>query len=360
MQARPGARFTCHGDGLCCTDIHQLGPVSAKEKPPLDAVRKGIVVREGNIRLLRLVDDHRPGGCTFLDEEMMCEIHTHDEGRTKPRTCHRFPFLLAKTPEGHRLGTDHRCPCRTMGERELVDVAHARASLLDTSGRLTSDRKIEDRIALAPKKHVEWSTYRNHEAYFLERLDRCSEALQVEDALEAEAFPDLALNTWSKVAEELKGQTRSSRWGECFRLFGRTLAWLTSDPEERGPLKMAPRLWEEAFDRAEKRTAFDPKDRNRVIEAMFADFAADAIWALDWPFFHSLLHTRIELATRFAVARAFIYALEQSGVRPDRAAAEAIAMIEVVGVSPEWLTVIMQMRMPELPKHLQGRKPVRT
>ncbi len=360
MQARPGARFTCHGDGLCCTDIHQLGPVSAKEKPPLDAVRKGIVVRDGNIRLLRLVDDHRPGGCTFLDHEMMCEIHTHDEGRTKPRTCHRFPFLLAKTPEGHRLGTDHRCPCRTMGDREPIDVAHARASLLDTSGRLTSDRNIDGRVALAPKKHVEWSTYRNHEAYFLERLDRCSGSFQVEDALEAEAFPDLALNTWSKLAEELKGQTRSSRWGECFRLFGRTLAWLTSDPEERGPLKMAPRLWEEAFDRAEKRTTFDPAQRNQVIETMFADFAADAIWAVDWPFFHSLQHTRIELATRFAVARAFIYALEQSGVRPDRAAAEAIAMIEVVGVSPEWLTVIMQMRLPALPTHLQGRKPLRT
>ena len=339
-------------------------------------MRKGVVVREGNIRLLRLVDDHRPGGCAFLDRDMMCEIHTHNEGRTKPRTCHRFPFLLAKTPEGPRLGTDHRCPCRTMGEREPVDVAHARASLLDTSGRLTSDRNVDGRVALAPKKHVEWSTYRNHETYFLERLTRCSESLshegsappmQVEDALEAEAFPALWLsvpggkgwvsNTWSKVAEDLKQQSRSSRWGECFRLFGRTLAWLTSDPEERGPLKMAPRLWEEAFDRAERRTAFDPRDRNKVIEAMFADFAADAIWALDWPFFHSLQHTRIELATRFAVARAFIYALEQSGVRSDRAAAEAIAMIEVVGVSPEWLTVIMQMRMPEVPKHLSVRNP---
>jgi len=196
----------------------------------------------------------------------------------------------------------------------------------------------------------------------LERLDRCasgSEGLQVEDALEAEAFPDLALNSWSKVAEQLKGQSRSSRWGECFRLFGRTLAWLTRDPEERGPLKMAPRLWEESFDRAELRTKFDPQDRNKVIEAMFADFAADTSWAVDWPFFRSLLHARIELATRFAVARAFIYALEQSGVRSDRAAAEAIAMIEVVGVSPEWLTVIMEMKLPELPKHLAGRKPIR-
>ena len=28
---RPGARYTCFGDGLCCTDIHGIGPLTKKE-----------------------------------------------------------------------------------------------------------------------------------------------------------------------------------------------------------------------------------------------------------------------------------------------------------------------------------------
>ena len=35
LLVRPGARYTCFGDGLCCQDIHIIGPI---EGPEVDRV----------------------------------------------------------------------------------------------------------------------------------------------------------------------------------------------------------------------------------------------------------------------------------------------------------------------------------
>lgn len=340
LAVRPGASFTCHGDGLCCTDIHQLGPVSAREVPALEAVEPGVVVRLGGLRLLRLSDAHRQGGCTFLEPDLRCRIHAHDGGRTRPRSCHRFPYALVRTPDGPRVATDHRCPCRTLGERDPLDAEKAAEALRDTSGRLSADRRVEGRIPIARRSRVGWARYLRLEEALLEALSRAAAARPVEEILGVEPFPPLEGRTWEQVGIELASETRASRWGEAFRLFGRTLAWLHAPPDERPPrLTFAPRLWAEAFDRAERRSALDPANAGDTVERMYADFAADVLWALEWPLFHDLAQLRLELASRLAVARAFARALVAAGHRPDRAAAESLAMIEVVGVSPGWLAI---------------------
>jgi hypothetical protein len=343
IEARPGARFTCHGDGLCCMDIHQLGPVTAREQPAVEAAEHGAVVRVGRLRLLRLSDTQRPGGCTFLDAEARCRIYALDGGRTKPRACHRFPYLLARTPEGLRVGTDHRCPCRTLGERAPIEPACAADALRDAAGRWSVDRRVEGRIPIGPRRHVGWARYRALEAALLTRLAQVGAPggpPDVAAALEVEPFPALPGRSWETVGIALAHETRTSRWGEAFRLFGRTLAWLHAPEGERPPrLSFPPRLWREAFDRAERRTRFegDPAE----LERAYADFAADVLWALEWTFFHDLARLRLELASRVAVGRAFARALTAQGVRADRAVAESITMIEVVGVSPAWLEVVV-------------------
>ncbi len=332
---RPSARFRCHGDGLCCTDVHQLGPVTRREARALEAAERRSTSRVGALVLLRLVPSDRGTACHFLDAAGRCRIH---EGPLLPRTCHRYPYGVTRTPEGPRLTTDHRCPCRTMGARDPIDLSQAGSAVTDRRGRLSVDRSVEGRVALTRGSRVGWARYRALEAALLDALAGASAARPVESILEAEPFPPLEGLRWEHVGIELARETRASRWGECFRLFGRTLAWLSCPPEERPPrLRFAPRLWAEAFDRAERRSAFDPEREGDVIEAMYADFVADVLWSLEWADACSLAQLRLELATRLAVARAFARALAQDGARPDRACAESIAMIEVVGLAPLWI-----------------------
>jgi hypothetical protein len=338
LLARPGARFTCHGDGLCCTDIHQLGPVTRDERRALEEAAPGTTTRLGPLRLLRIVSAPESGGCTFLGPAMQCRVHASP---ARPRTCHRFPYLVTHTPDGPRLATDHRCPCRTLGERAPLDPQAAREALGDRAGRLSADRRVEGKIPLGARSRVGWARYRALEADLLEALATASGQRTVESLLGVEGMPELSIGTWEQVGIDLAQEPRASRWGECFRMFGKTLAWLAC-PEDERPRRLvfAPRLWQASFDRAEARTAFDPNRADDLLEAMYADFVADFVWGLEWVHWCSLAQLKRELAMRLRVARTFARALVLGGARPDRACAESIAMIEVVGVSPAWIGIV--------------------
>jgi Fe-S-cluster containining protein len=341
--SRPGARFTCHGDGLCCTDIHQLGPVTRAERRVIEEESPGTTTRLAGLVLLRIVDAPHTGGCTFLEADMRCRVHGSD---TRPRTCHRFPYLVTHTPDGPRLGTDHRCPCRTLGERAPLDPEAAHEALRDRGGRLSADRRVEGRIPLRARSRVGWARYRAIEGALLEALAGASASRSIASILGVEPMPELEIGSWEQIGIDLAQEPRASRWGECFRLFGKTLAWLACPPDERPRrLLFAPRLWQASFDRAEARTVFDPPREGDVIETMYADFVADFVWGLEWTHWCSLAQLKLELATRVHVARTFARALVLAGTRPDRAAAESIAMIEVVGVSPAWMAVAS--RLPD-------------
>ncbi len=227
-----------------------------------------------------------------------------------------------------------------MGERDPIDPERAHAAVTDAAGRLSADRRIEGRIPIAARSRVGWRRYAALEATLLDQLTSVSAERSVEDVLGVEAFPDVTVGSWEQIGVDLAQESRASRWGECFRLFGRTLAWLHAPTDERPRrLTFPPRLWTEHFDRAEQRTPFDPSRAPDEIERMYADFVADFVWALEWTFVCDMTQLRLELASRLAVARTFARALVLAGARPDRAAAESIAMIEVVGVSPAWAQV---------------------
>ena len=60
------------------------------------------------------------GGCVFLMADQRCSVHAQLGAEAKPDGCRRFPLGLAATPNGGRITTDHRCPCRTMGDRPEI------------------------------------------------------------------------------------------------------------------------------------------------------------------------------------------------------------------------------------------------
>lgn len=324
---RPGARFSCTSDGLCCTDVHLLGPVSPREGAAIQSLRKDAIVRLAGLRLLGTTDE---GKCAFLDAQMRCGIYEHDGGRTKPRTCHRYPFILIATPDGGRVATDHRCPCRTMGARPVLTAEAAEDPLRNAAGRVTADRRMPARVPIAPRRHVSWARYRSIE----EELLRAIAERPLEEALGVPPFPELRDMSWPQIAGDLAMDMPPTQWGWACRTFAVFLGARFGGPAADARF----RPWEAVFDRAERR-AVTPGDP----EEMLRDFLADAIWSLEWAWRGTLLHARIELASRLAIVRDIARHLSAHGARADRAMAEAIAVAEIAGVSDSWSTVVARM-----------------
>ncbi len=326
LLVREGARFACSGDGLCCTDAHLLGPVRAAERRALEARHPGSTTRTEGMVVLRAGPT---GACGFLEAGGRCAIHHAPE---KPRTCHRYPFLLVATPDGGRIGTDHRCPCRTMGARPVLDAATVEPSLRDARGRLESDRHVDADVPMALGVHLDWVSYRAAEAVLLGRLQAGE---RVEAVLASPPMPPFEGGGWEDVGRDLAEDDRPMRWSRANQWAGDALLGLHGHPVAPG----RPRPWSDAFDRAQARSPV-PRDP----EAMLADWVADAIWTLEWAFRGPFTLARAELSTRAAMARWIAARIEAEGARPDRSMAEALLVVELVGLSDPWADLWARVR----------------
>jgi hypothetical protein len=109
----------------------------------------------------------------------------------------------------------------------------------------------------------------------------------------------------------------------------------TIDAMQSGRTPRPPgRPWTNAFDRAQARA---PKARTS--RSVFGDWIADEVWSLKWADDYDFELARTELVTRLAVAEDICARLRGSGVRADRAAAESVMVVELVGESDYWTEV---------------------
>ncbi len=326
LLARPGAAFECHGDGLCCSDIHSLGPLTRSEARSLNLIAPRIVVPSdyagGPVLAPRL-----DGCCLFLGEGR-CELHAALGSAAKPEGCRRFPFGLAATPEGGRVTTEHRCPCRTMGRRKTLVAESAAPSLTNNAGRLSADHRIR-RVRLSRRKTVGFSDWLTIEAELLTGLERRNP----EAVLDSAPFPKLRKLTWKEVyTEMIEDGDDGTRFGATLDCFGQTVRSLCEQKRPR-PID---RPWASFFDRAEQRAT-----EIRPAREIYADWIADEIWALEWLVRGGTLRrARAALSTQLAIARDIGRRLGRNKVRSDRAAAEAVMIVATVGSSQWWRDVL--------------------
>ncbi|MGD8859777.1 MAG: hypothetical protein PVI30_07185 [Myxococcales bacterium] len=325
--ARPGARFDCFSDGLCCTDIHALGPMTRSEVKHVRSLIPDAVVYNDE------VEGHcmayaANGGCAQL-ENGLCGIHAKHGPEHKPGGCRRFPYGLVSTPHGGRVTTEHRCPCRTLGERPELDLEDAERSLLDAAGRLEVDQEAPDEVQLTVEDDVSFERYAELESGLLERL---AAGERIEDVLAATAFPELHKSCWQVYAAEFLDMRDGTAGGASMSWFGDALLGLIEGhtPPER------PRPWAPSFDKAIAR-AKQPGDPEQILR----DWVADEIWMLRWlewdcPFDVA----RAELTTRVAMARWLIERLRPLGLREDRCAAEAVMVVELGACTNQWPEVV--------------------
>ena len=313
------ARYRCFGDGLCCTDIHAVGPLTKPEIRRLDVIAPEQT--RMNDAIGGVVVTPIAGGCAHLTADG-CRVHAALGLAGKPGVCRRFPYRLVSTPLGKRISTEHRCPCRTLGERPVIDPADA---LVSVGARLGAD--------VIVGKTIRWT--RSERIAFASYVEREREILAQPLSLDAEPFPDLEEVTWVDVAHHYRGKIDGSACGQALAWFGDIVLSLHGHE----PRRLRDRPWSPAFDRAEARTP--------VIEGadtLFADWIADEIWGLEWTERGTFADARRDLVTRLAVAREMARRLMAEGVREDRAAAEAVLVGEMAGAAPLFQSVVRAFR----------------
>jgi hypothetical protein len=313
IRLREGARYRCFGDGLCCTDIHAIGPLTRPEIKRLAIIEPRMTTF--NPRIEGVVITPRNGGCAHLTE-VGCRVHQALGLHGKPSVCRRFPYRLVSTPVGRRVSTEHRCPCRTLGDRPTIDLADALESMRTASGRLVADLIVPDSPDLRAYLAAEPEILRDPIA-----------------AIDVEPFPPLEDVTWIDVAHHYRGKLDGSACGDALAWFGDLV--LSLHGHDLRHLRARP--WKAAFDRAEARTA-------TVVsaESILADWIADELWGLEWTERGTFEHARRDLATRLAVAREFIRRMPE--LRADRAAAEAVLIGEMAGAAPLFASVVRAFR----------------
>ena len=322
LLVRQGARYTCFGDGLCCTDIHALGPVTRREKQALDLIEPGALIRHKDLAapVFRTGSD----GACVLRSARGCELHAVHGAEHKPAGCARFPYGLVATPEGGRITTEHRCPCRTLGARPEITPEAATSSLVDGAGRLSPNGKVGARVPVAPGKSLSFARFRAIENVMIDALLAGADPRIV---LDVKPFGRLVGERWKDIAAEMRRERDGTAYGEAMLWFGNAMLHLLTDVK----LPLTPRPWSPSFDSAEARSA--PESAGQVLN----DWVADLLWSLDWVFSSGTFQSgRRELVTLYSIALTITERLIRAKVRPDRAAAESLTIVELARQSGAW------------------------
>jgi hypothetical protein len=330
LLARPGARFSCSANGACCSDMHLLGPLDARDLLMLRARGVGESIEERERGKVELRCDAE-GRCT-LSEGRLCSLHVRDDRLAKPSVCRRFPFALIATPLGGRIATAHRCPCRTMGERPLVSLDDASAALTDGADGLLCEREAPARVILSRRSSASFKGWASMEASLLARLSAGEPPPLLLGA--SPELPPLRRESWGEVAGRFRaGEATVTRGAQAF-------AWFGDGIDLALGMRISPRArpWSTDFDLAEAR-APDPESAADVI----GDWIADLLWDLSWIDHGPFDLARASLSALFVIASAITRQLIALGLREDRAAAEAVMISELACAHALWADVLTQL-----------------
>jgi len=324
LLVRPGARFDCVGDGLCCSDIHAVGALSDEDCEMLAMISDDAIDRHENEDAAVLMMRSDNGRCVFWSEQG-CAIHSQLGSEMKPSPCIQFPYALTATPVGGRISTQHRCTCRTLGPLPPVTAEAARPNLLDSNGELKPEHAVLDDVTWSATESLSFAEYAEREAGLIGGLIEGKNLMTV---LEAQPFPQLEGITWSAVVAELLEFDGPSRAAAAARWFGGAIGFLLDRREPTG----LDRPWADSFEKAGQRVV-DPVSPNRV----FGDWLADEVWSMRWSRFGSLARARVELATRLTIARRIAGWLDISTPKQDNiSAAEAVMIVDVIATTDIW------------------------
>lgn len=318
LRIRPGTRFACRGDGLCCGDVHLWGPITEREAATLSLISPDLLTRKPDDGT-RVLAPSAEGRCLLYRDG--CSLHAALGANAKPAVCRRFPFSITATPSGGRVVLSYRCSCAIVPSGGEITEADVLEAVAGPSGRISRDATVTT-IAVEPGRAIPFSEWEVMEAELLDRLER----EPPEAVLDREPFSLLTRERFCTLGEALVDGEPLSRSDHAVAWFGDAL--LARFASRALPPRERP--WSDAFDAAlEASPASSP-------EALLARWVGDDIWALVWARGGSLELARRVLALRVAVTRDIAARMESLGIAPARAMAEAILITTLTGISDPW------------------------
>lgn len=212
-----------------------------------------------------------------------------------------------------------------MGDRPPLTVDAARSALVDAEGDVHGVRRAPDRPAIGGSVRVSFRTWSGIEAPLLDRLvagEPAWDVLNVDRAL-----PALGGASWRDVAAAAT-RPPTTRHDHVLAHFGDGILLALGET-----LPPRPRPWSTIFDAAELRA---PRPDPGGPSAVIGDFLADRVWDMSWADHGSFALARVSLAALALVAESLVERFVGEGARPDRAAAEAIFIVDIASSSQLW------------------------
>lgn len=121
VEALPEYRFSCHGRGGCCRAYGSIlttphDRARAQAAMPDCAIRtvppqRWFTPAKGSAPTPLAVPFAHEGGCGFLGDDGLCEIHRRAGVQAKPRACAAFPTIAASDGVSVRVSVTPECAC---------------------------------------------------------------------------------------------------------------------------------------------------------------------------------------------------------------------------------------------------------
>jgi hypothetical protein len=188
---------------------------------------------------------------------------------------------------------------------------------------------VRARLPLSARTSASFDTYVALESPILEKLGQGEppyEALGVTQGL-----PRLRVGSWMDAASTyLRMGSEPSRAGHALKWFGIGLL----DALGAAPAASHPRPWRDVFDKAEADSA------REQAALVIGDYLADELWGLLWLQRGAFDKARSVTGALGCIASALAMRLVNEGARPDRAAAEAVLIVETGASQPVWRLII--------------------
>jgi len=229
--------------------------------------------------------------------------------------------------------TSHRCPCRTLGDRPLLSPVEAAKALGGATDRLRESLQARSRVPLSRRTTISFSRYASLEAPIIRRLVAGESP---HDALgDVPLLPERDLATWRAVARGFRELAHSSsRQAQALGWF--SVGMLGTIGEM--PAAAFARPWREAYDQAQERSVVAPA------AVVLGDFLADKLWDLTWLRRGPFDRARMSLVALARIGATILDRLVSEGVRPDRAAAEAVIALDIGSGTDGWSIVVKSER----------------
>ena len=170
----PGQHFECTACGKCCKGDWNIA-VDDEAFARIQKSQSYKTKKKAGYIPLTVADDKasvgrkESGGCVFLSDDNLCDIHAELGIENKPLVCQTYPHMLTNTPEGYFVSLSFACPAVLNNAGQPMEKTRDRLAetLVRAGTAVPQNVPITGKVELAAGISVEWEDYKKLEQHML-------------------------------------------------------------------------------------------------------------------------------------------------------------------------------------------------